>query len=241
MEELTGYFWTDSKVVLGYIANDSRYFKTFVGNRVQAIQEYSSANQWNYIPSEDNPADDASRGMAFKIFSKITRWFQGPARLWEPQSSWENSSAQEANQNATSDLEWKKQIKVGSVTTKEDFVSSLENRYSSWLKLKRMIAFILKWKVNHHRKQIMLTGENNKVIINFTNENLHILDISWEIYHETGLIKILQQRNEKTACEEARIRRGRNKEEQPDLPFRPLYRWRWYNQSWRKIGLIEFE
>ena len=45
MEELAGYFWTDSKVVLGYIANDSRYFKTFVGNRVQAIQEYSSANQ----------------------------------------------------------------------------------------------------------------------------------------------------------------------------------------------------
>ena len=37
---------------------------------------------------------------------------------------------QEANQNATSDLEWKKQIKVGFVITKEDFVSSLENRYS---------------------------------------------------------------------------------------------------------------
>ena len=59
---------------------------------------------------------------------------------------------QEANQNATSDLEWKKQIKVGSVITKEDFVSSLENRHSCWVKLKRVIAFILKWKVNHHRK-----------------------------------------------------------------------------------------
>ena len=46
IEELTKYFWTDSKVVLGYIANDSRAFKTFVANRVQAIQEYSRANQW---------------------------------------------------------------------------------------------------------------------------------------------------------------------------------------------------
>ena len=36
-----------------------------------------------------------------------------------------------ANQNGISDLEWKKQIKVGSVITKEDFVPSLENRYSS--------------------------------------------------------------------------------------------------------------
>ena len=71
MEELTEYFWTDSKVVLGYIANDSRAFKTFVANRVQAIQEYSSANQWNYIPPEHNPADDSSRGMGFKNFSNI--------------------------------------------------------------------------------------------------------------------------------------------------------------------------
>ena len=58
------------------------------------------------------------------------RWFQGPACLWEPHSSWENSSAQETNQNATSDLEWKKQIKVDSIITKEDFVSSLEKKYS---------------------------------------------------------------------------------------------------------------
>ena len=84
-EELTEYFWTESKVDLGYIANDSRDFKTFVANRPQAIQEYSSANQRSYIPSEDNPVDEASRGMTFKNFSNITRWFQGPAFLWKSQ------------------------------------------------------------------------------------------------------------------------------------------------------------
>ena len=52
---------------------------TFVANRVQAIQEFINANQWSYIPSEDNPADDASRGMAYKNFSNITKWFQRPA------------------------------------------------------------------------------------------------------------------------------------------------------------------
>ena len=66
MEELTEYFLADSKVVLWYIANDSRAFKTFVANRMQTIQENSSTNQRSYILSEDNPADDASRGMAFK-------------------------------------------------------------------------------------------------------------------------------------------------------------------------------
>ena len=30
LQEFDEYFWTDSRVVLGYIANDTRAFKTFV-------------------------------------------------------------------------------------------------------------------------------------------------------------------------------------------------------------------
>ena len=33
------YFWTDSQVVIGYIRNTQRKFKTFVANRVQQIRE----------------------------------------------------------------------------------------------------------------------------------------------------------------------------------------------------------
>ena len=43
--------------------------------------------------------------------------------------------------------------------------------------LKRVIAFIPSWKVNHHIKQTMLTGENKMVTISFANKNVHILDI----------------------------------------------------------------
>ena len=32
-------FWTDSKIVLGYITNTVKRFKTFVANRVQEIKE----------------------------------------------------------------------------------------------------------------------------------------------------------------------------------------------------------
>ena len=108
----------------------------------------------------------------------MTRWFQGPAFLWELQSNWKKSSAQIANQNGTSDFEWKKQIKVSSVIRKEDFVSGLEDRCSCWLKLKRVIPFILRWKVNQYIKQSMLIGKSRKVAINFANENLHILERS---------------------------------------------------------------
>ena len=56
-------FWTDSQVVLGYINNDSRRFKIFVANRVQFIRDNTNIEQWHYISTHDNPADDASRGL----------------------------------------------------------------------------------------------------------------------------------------------------------------------------------
>ena len=31
-------FWTDSQVVLGYVSNEARRFKSFVANRVQFIR-----------------------------------------------------------------------------------------------------------------------------------------------------------------------------------------------------------
>ncbi len=59
-EEIEEVFWTDSKVVLGYIANQSRRFYIFVANHVQQIQEKTDFHQWNYIESKQNPADIAS-------------------------------------------------------------------------------------------------------------------------------------------------------------------------------------
>ena len=47
--EVNHQFWTDSKVVLGYIKHDTRRFKTFVANRIYQIKENTN---------------DASRGLS---------------------------------------------------------------------------------------------------------------------------------------------------------------------------------
>ena len=39
------YYYTDSKVVLGYVANDARRFYMCVANRVQQIRDRSSPSQ----------------------------------------------------------------------------------------------------------------------------------------------------------------------------------------------------
>ena len=55
------YFWTDSKVVLGYFNNDAKRLKFFVTNTVQSIWENSDVAQWMYIDQRSTPSDDKSR------------------------------------------------------------------------------------------------------------------------------------------------------------------------------------
>ena len=57
------FFWTDSTCVLRYIENQEKRFQTFVANRVATIHDASSPSQWKYVNTQDNPADDTSRGV----------------------------------------------------------------------------------------------------------------------------------------------------------------------------------
>ena len=66
-DNITEFFWTDSRVVLGYITNDSRKFKVFVANRVQQIKDYTKPDQWRYVEGKVNPADVASRGLSAEV------------------------------------------------------------------------------------------------------------------------------------------------------------------------------
>ena len=52
----------------------------YFANRVQFIRENTHTDQWHYVPTKDNPADHASRGMTVdKLIS--SNWFTGPEFL----------------------------------------------------------------------------------------------------------------------------------------------------------------
>jgi hypothetical protein len=74
-------YWTDSTIVLGYIRNVSKRFKTFVGNRLSITHEISSVQQWRHVDSGSNPADIASRGIDANDTDVLQKWFNGPAFL----------------------------------------------------------------------------------------------------------------------------------------------------------------
>ncbi|XP_052445763.1 uncharacterized protein LOC127987458 [Carassius gibelio] len=79
---LEEYFWTDSKVVLGYINNDAKRFHIFVANRIQRIKQSTDTKQWRYVTSKENPADHASRGLTSEELIS-SNWFTGPRFLWK--------------------------------------------------------------------------------------------------------------------------------------------------------------
>ncbi|XP_045198534.1 uncharacterized protein LOC123552852 [Mercenaria mercenaria] len=70
-------YYTDSQVLLGYINNISRRFYVYVGNCVDKILKHSSSAQWNFVPTEKNPADYGTRPVKAENM-KACKWLQGP-------------------------------------------------------------------------------------------------------------------------------------------------------------------
>ena len=129
------YFWTDSKIVLGYINNESRRFKVFVANRVQMIRDQSKPSQWHYVATSENPADIASRGMNPIDLSKSI-WIKGPDFLWNetiepPQVSTELSDK---------DVEVKAQV-LASIANTVKILKRLE-KFSDWSRVITAISVI---------------------------------------------------------------------------------------------------
>ena len=84
-------FWTDSSAVLQTIKNSTKRFAVFVANRITVIDEHTSLQQWNYVPTKLNPADLASRGVALTKPFNVDTWLYGSSFLRGPETSWPKS------------------------------------------------------------------------------------------------------------------------------------------------------
>ncbi|GFQ83439.1 integrase catalytic domain-containing protein [Trichonephila clavata] len=84
MDITSVFFWTDSTIVLSWMKNEPRNFKTFVANRVVTIQELKELNKWHHVHLEQNPADITSRGLDPEKIQQSDLWWFGPAFLEVP-------------------------------------------------------------------------------------------------------------------------------------------------------------
>nr|XP_054607369.1 uncharacterized protein LOC129167170 [Nothobranchius furzeri] len=102
-------FYCDSKVVLGYIYNQTKRFHVYVHNRIRRIHQSTKPGQWFYVCSEENTADYASRSVPASSLTH-TIWFTGLAFLYKQDSSGEDLGITYELVNPESDTEVRSEV-----------------------------------------------------------------------------------------------------------------------------------
>lgn len=145
------HLWTDSTIVLAWIATPPYKLKTFVANRVAQILEVSTPAWWRHVPTHLNPADPASRGLDPNAVADHPLWWTGPQFLLEPEALWPCSNNPVEHSDAQLEL---RPTHVSLITNQE--TSSLFSNVSSWSKLLVLAANIIKF-VNLISKRTRIT------------------------------------------------------------------------------------
>lgn len=77
---------------LHWIQSESQQYKVFVGTRLAEIQELVGADNWRYVPSEENPAE-ITRGKSVVDLMKPNRCTCGLTFLHQLPAEWPTKPA----------------------------------------------------------------------------------------------------------------------------------------------------
>ncbi|XP_055633458.1 uncharacterized protein LOC129773829 [Toxorhynchites rutilus septentrionalis] len=135
--------WTDNSVALAWIRADPRNYRPFVANRVGEIQETTSVDEWRWVPSEYNPADEATKWGSGPYFNDDSRWFNGPEFLRSPEDEW--PSFMDQMLDTTEEM----RPSILFHTTWEPMIAY--ERFSKWEKLLRSMAYVMRFSNNAGR------------------------------------------------------------------------------------------
>ncbi|GFW06759.1 DUF1758 domain-containing protein [Trichonephila clavipes] len=125
-----------------WLSGHPRQWKTFVANRTSEIIEVLPTKHWRHVPSKENPADIASRGIDPKCLPDCKLWWQGPPWLRLETSSWPKaeSSCDEASDEVKAE---QKSVSIFNLFThtSNDVIHGLFEHYSSLTKVIRIFAY----------------------------------------------------------------------------------------------------
>ena len=72
------WMYSDSTVVLGWLSGDSGRYDVFSGHRIASTILLVPYIRWRHVPTAENPADAASRGMTAAELTQHQLWWHGP-------------------------------------------------------------------------------------------------------------------------------------------------------------------
>ena len=163
-------FWTDSTSVIWWIRGYSRQFKPFIANRIGEIQTSTNPDKWRYVPAKENSADYLTRGATVAELSQLKVWWEGPTFLLDDKSKWPQLDTV-GNSDSCNKRELKRKYSnIKAIATLVNVEESAENswrlhpsRFSSWNRLTRVLAWVLRFinncKQENKLKQVELNTE----------------------------------------------------------------------------------
>lgn len=135
--------YCDSKIALAWIQGDAERWKTFVANRVLKIQKILPTTSWQYVPTKENPADMASRGLSPSELINNKMWWEGPQFIQQSEILIGQQECHSTNEEEKKTYPSK--AVVAAMFEKNDGMSDILERFSSWTRMKRTIALCFSW------------------------------------------------------------------------------------------------
>ena len=153
-------FWTDSTAVLRYLRNETARYQVYVANRLAIIKAESSPSQWRFVRSEDNPADDASRGVKAGTLLNKSRWLHGPEFLHMEESGWPPQPEGLDTPEEHDDEVIRPRVCYTASVEKQNPTDKLIYHYSDWHRLKKAVAWMLRYKKYLQTKSLRCHGRD---------------------------------------------------------------------------------
>nr|XP_034311144.1 uncharacterized protein LOC117684166 [Crassostrea gigas] len=177
-------YFSDSRVVLGYINNETKRFFTYVTNRVARIRSFSKPTQWFYVRSEANPADVGTRGIQPGDMQNST-WILGPRTVC---SSADDHVSLEDTTYPLIDPDVDKEVRSNKLEVSTKVTLGLDNgrfsRFSSWKRLILALVCIRRFIQRHRNAKSVSLNRMNDADLFLDTEKLVIKDVQRSVYQE---------------------------------------------------------
>ncbi|XP_025204843.1 uncharacterized protein LOC112601423 [Melanaphis sacchari] len=188
------YAWTDSSIVLSWLTTPQVSYKIFVSNRINKINQLLPDCKWLHVPSEDNPADCASRGLKPSELRNHNLYWNGPRFLYNSVESWPFDLPRVP-------IEQLPEIKVNSFLISSDQNHEWFDRFSSYQHMLRVIVWVRRF-VSLCKKRLTPLGPISFVELN--EALMNIVRCSQSVYLHS-LRKELSQKSRISCKQLARL------------------------------------
>lgn len=180
------FTWTDSLVVLSWLTVPHETFRQYVSNRVHQIQQLIAGCHWRYVPTHQNPADCASRGLMPAELPGNMLYWRGPQFLYDSPDEW----GSDRDRLACSELPELKPVTLTVQVT--DQPSEWLVRFSSFDRMIRVVAQMRRF-VSRCRHRNQIPAHPSYLCKDELDDATRILVIESQRVHFTVLLRELRR------------------------------------------------